>query len=322
MWHGLSCLNFPIKPWLIMEDFNAVFDFGDRSGGNQVSKNEIEDATNWAALGLADSLQRFEPSFTWSTTKRLMTDHCSCIVSSAKASDIGIKPFKFFYFWVHHKDYKQVILDSWNKLVRSNGLKGLFIKCMRLKHQLRIFNKKVGDIEVQHAEVKARLQEAKLAAQANPGDLGKLEEEKRVAMEFSDKEKLLHRFLVQRSKANWLKKGDDNTAYFCACIKKRRENRIVHFTTEKGQLVEEYPKVVKHFINHFQSYMGSHHLPTVNVNIFNLKGNKLSLDMKLALSKPFSKKEIKMALFSIPSSNRTGPDGFNTEFFKSMWREI
>uniref|UniRef100_A0A803Q9E6 Reverse transcriptase domain-containing protein n=1 Tax=Cannabis sativa TaxID=3483 RepID=A0A803Q9E6_CANSA len=142
-------------------------------------------------------------------------------------------------------------------------------------------------------------------------------------VDFSHKEKMLHRFLLQRSKAKWLKKGDDNTAYFYASIKKRREeNRIVHFINERGELIEDYSEVVKHFVNHFRSYMGSDHLATKNVDFSNLKGNKLSLDMQVSMLKPFTRKEIKKALFSIPSSKSPGPDGFNSEFFKSMWPEI
>ncbi|XP_030495088.1 uncharacterized protein LOC115710875 [Cannabis sativa] len=211
LWNGLAGLQFPVKPWLIMGDFNAVFEFGDRKGRNPVTKNEVEEATNWLALGLADTLQRSGSFFTWSNNHEVndriysrtdhvlkneewldmftdssanmswetVSDHCTCVVSSAKAGNIGIKPFKFFNFWVHHKDYKHVVMERWTKPIRSKGRRGLLIKCLRLKHRLRMFNKNSGDIEVQHAEARAKLLEAKLEAQANSGDIRKSEEEKK-----------------------------------------------------------------------------------------------------------------------------------------------
>uniref|UniRef100_A0A803QFQ7 Reverse transcriptase domain-containing protein n=1 Tax=Cannabis sativa TaxID=3483 RepID=A0A803QFQ7_CANSA len=51
-------------------------------------------------------------------------------------------------------------------------------------------------------------------------------------------------------------------------------------------------------------------------------GKRLDLAQQLKLIQPFSSKEIKEELFSIPSSKSPGPNGFNSEFFKVMWKEI
>ncbi|KAM6596017.1 hypothetical protein CsatA_006541 [Cannabis sativa] len=64
--------------------------------------------------------------------------------------------------------------------------------------------------------------------------------------------------LKQKSKVDWIKFGDENSAYFHACIKNRRDtNRIASFVNEQGQVVEDYSKVVHHFLSHFKSFVGS-----------------------------------------------------------------
>ncbi|XP_062093919.1 uncharacterized protein LOC133799949 [Humulus lupulus] len=59
----------------------------------------------------------------------------------------------------------------------------------------------------------------------------------------------------------------------------------------------------------------------INVHCVEL-GPKLNVDQHLSLLKPFSHKEIRAALFSIPIIKSPGPDGFGSGFFKVMWQDI
>ncbi|XP_062113584.1 uncharacterized protein LOC133824649 [Humulus lupulus] len=55
-----------------------------------------------------------------------------------------------------------------------------------------------------------------------------------------------------KSKVNWLHYGDDNMAYFHACLKQRRaSNCITSVVVDSGQLIERFDDVVAHFVNHF-----------------------------------------------------------------------
>jgi len=51
-------------------------------------------------------------------------------------------------------------------------------------------------------------------------------------------------------------------------------------------------------------------------------GNILIVEQQLALCAPFTEKDIKIALFSIPNTKSPGPDGFSSGFFKSTWHII
>ncbi|XP_062118491.1 uncharacterized protein LOC133832123 [Humulus lupulus] len=140
------------------------------------------------------------------------------------------------------------------------------------------------------------------------------------AANFDTQEKMYHKFLRQRNKITWLQKGDSNTSYFHACLKKRKmENRITTFIIDQGMINDNFSEVVEHFLNHFRSYMGSNSSVNTRLNMSCIEqGSKLSLDQQHGLMKPFSYKEIKRAIFSIPDTMSPEPDGFRYGFFKRM----
>ncbi|XP_062075420.1 uncharacterized protein LOC133779477 [Humulus lupulus] len=89
--------------------------------------------------------------------------------------------------------------------------------------------------------------------------------------------------------------------------------------TEQGLIINNFSDVVDHFLNHFCSFMGSNSSVKSRMNLSCMEqGAKLSLDQQVGLLKPFSVMEIKKAMFSIPDTKLSGPDGFGSGFFKSM----
>ncbi|XP_062085742.1 uncharacterized protein LOC133791849 [Humulus lupulus] len=246
-----------------------------------------------------DSFPNTAARFSWEAT----SDHCSCVISASATKTIGIKPFRFFNFLAEHHDFKLTVEQSWKRPVSSQGLKGIYIKLMRVKHCLKMFNHEViGDIGKRFQDAKTSLSEAKLQVQAHPSDTNYQELETEATANYDLQEKMYHKFLSQRSKITWLQKGDSNTSYFHAFLKKRRmDNRIVSFMTEQGIIVDKFSDVVEHFLNHFRSFMGSNSSVTSRLNLSCLEqGAKLSLDQQVGLLKPFSVMEIKKAMFSIP----------------------
>ncbi|XP_062103537.1 uncharacterized protein LOC133814614 [Humulus lupulus] len=342
LWQGLTRLKFPAKPWTILGDFNAIFNVEDRSGGKPVSTSKLIDSSQWLSPNQVDLLKSTGSFFTWTNNQdgqariyskidhiftneewldffpntlvvfrwETVSDHCSCIVSSTSSKNIGVKPFSFYNFWIDHKEFKEVVLESWRKPISGTGLKAIYLKTMRLKHSLKKFNRDiVGDICVNYQKAKDSFQEAQIQAQNHPRDLVFQEEEAAAVVAFNIQEQM---------------KGDANTSYFHACLKKRKEENIIAtYLTEQDRLVDNFPDVVSHFLDHFRSFMGSPSSTTTKINLQCIEmGNKLSFEQQLALLKPFSPKEIKVAFFSIPNNQSPGPDGFGYAFFKVLWLDI
>ncbi|XP_062088802.1 uncharacterized protein LOC133795366 [Humulus lupulus] len=197
LWYNLMQLSFPVSPWLILGDFNSVFFTDDRSGGNPISHSEMVDSNLWLAQSNVVALKRFGSNFTWTNNQvgssriyskidhafvneewhdffpntaarfswEATSDHCSCVISASATESIGIKPFRFFNFWADHHDFKTIVEQSWKRPVTSRGLKGIYIKLMRVKHCLKKFNHEViGDIGKRFQDAKSSFSEAKLQA--------------------------------------------------------------------------------------------------------------------------------------------------------------
>ncbi|XP_060974221.1 uncharacterized protein LOC115695445 [Cannabis sativa] len=222
LWKGLANLRFPVKPWIILSDFNALLNYGERVGGKSVTKAKIEDFNVWLSLGQVDTMKRVGCYYTWSSNQgghdriysridhafmnedwldlfpnwmatfswEVVSDHCAILVSLIVMVEIGVKPFEFFNYRCEHKDFKNVVLESW-----------------------------MGNVEFDHQRAKEKFQEANLKAQANPG-----------IEKFIEEEKL----------------APDN-------FKRREENRITSYVDNQGNLIDNHPDVVEHFINHFRA---------------------------------------------------------------------
>uniref|UniRef100_A0A803Q8U7 Reverse transcriptase domain-containing protein n=1 Tax=Cannabis sativa TaxID=3483 RepID=A0A803Q8U7_CANSA len=269
-----------------------------------------------------DNFPKTKAHYSWET----ISDHCLCFVSTTTNVEIGYKPFRYYNFWADHSEFKDVVLDSWQKPMRREGVTGLYLKLMRLKHSIKRFNReRVGDIGKIYQEARDLYIQARTQAQDQPRDTTVQQIEKETALNFNTQEKMYHSFLRQRSNVTWLSKGDENNAFFHSFLKKKRrmENSIVTYTNDYGEVVDNFSEVVKHFIKHFQGYMGTSTRPTQDLKKECMEmGNKLNREQQLALIKPFSTKEIKEALFSIPDTKSPGPDGYGVGFFKTLWPEI
>ncbi|XP_062102994.1 uncharacterized protein LOC133813986 [Humulus lupulus] len=126
-----------------------------------------------------------------------------------------------------------------------------------------------------------------------------------------------------QSKVNWVVFSDENSKYFHAVMRKRRlENRITSFING-DKIEDDYEKVVKHFLSHFEHFRGRSSSATMDLDLDCLnQGNRLSVEQQVRLLRPFSKSDVKKALFSIHSSKSPGLDGFGSGFFKGLWGNI
>ncbi|XP_062099761.1 uncharacterized protein LOC133805598 [Humulus lupulus] len=318
LWDDLSGLCFPATPWLVAGDFNTVFEVTDKVGGRNITAMELVDTQNWRALGLVDEMRTRGSHFTW-TNKQANEDRIN-----SKLDIIFINED-----WLDLFPHAEAIVN-WELLsyhcfciIKS----GAALNCGNwvLQQVLRKFNKStVGDVVQNHNTAKDKYQAAQLSLQSDPHSSDLKREERIVGEMFANHARIYESFLRQKSKVNWLRYGDDNTAYFHACLKQRRaSNRITSFVNESGQLIERFEDVLDHFVNHFQKIMGSQSSASVPIQRSCLRfGYRSSLDHQIGLIKPFTRKEVEDALFSISSIKSPGPDEYGSGFFKAMWKDM
>ncbi|EOY07958.1 Uncharacterized protein TCM_022291 [Theobroma cacao] len=75
------------------------------------------------------------------------SDHCLLLVSCSKSLEKSPSSFRFLHAWVQHHDFKKFVEANWKLPIHDKGMKAFWRKQLRLKHNLKWWNKAVfGDI--------------------------------------------------------------------------------------------------------------------------------------------------------------------------------
>ncbi|XP_062100716.1 uncharacterized protein LOC133806638 [Humulus lupulus] len=294
LWSKLSSLSLPIKPWLIMGDFNAAFDPNDRRGGRCILHKELEDARNWLDHGLVEEMKLLGTFYTWSNNQE------------------GDKR-------IYSKLDRVFVNEDW-----LDGFPSV-IAVASWEHDLKKFNWRIiGDVARSYEDCKTEFQKARYDLFSDPRNQTLASAERVAFQRFKQQEKVYGSYLRQKSKMEWIQFGNENSSYFHAYIKQRkRANRIAYYISEDGKVEDSYPKVISHFLNHFKSVLGCSIKASGKVDyVISDLGPVLSVEDQLALIKPFSNKDVKTAMFSISFIKSPGPDGFGAGFFKSLWKDM
>uniref|UniRef100_A0A803QP43 Reverse transcriptase domain-containing protein n=1 Tax=Cannabis sativa TaxID=3483 RepID=A0A803QP43_CANSA len=117
----------------------------------------------------------------------------------------------------------------------------------------------------------------------------------------------------------WLILGDFNTIFYY-------DDRMGGKAISAAEIVDSTAwgsLLMKHFIDHFRSFMGSASMSTKPINIHCIKLRPcLDLDKQVKLIRKFNAEDVKKYPFSILSTKSPGSDGYSSEFFKAMWKDI
>uniref|UniRef100_A0A803QC82 Reverse transcriptase domain-containing protein n=1 Tax=Cannabis sativa TaxID=3483 RepID=A0A803QC82_CANSA len=285
LFEKLAALGMLNRPWLILGDFNVMFNFQDRNGGKKILTKDIEDAQKWLSLGQVEEVYCSGAFYT------LTNKHDMGTRIFSKLDRVLINEDWLDQFPTIKPRFKWIVLCCWNKYSDANTVGELVKKLLRVKHVLKKFNRE--------------------------------EEENRLGHEYAAALKQYSCFHRQQSKVSWMQNGEDNTKYFHSLTKKRKmENRITTFESH-GKIVDDYSEVVEHLLNHFRNFMGKKSLATRRLNQDCIQqGPTLTLEKQAKLIRSFTEKDVKKAMFGIHSTKSPGLDGFGSGFFKSLWKEI
>ncbi|XP_075086066.1 uncharacterized protein LOC142168811 [Nicotiana tabacum] len=245
------------KPWMVVGDFNSVLNTEDRIGGNEVTWAEVVDFYNCIVeCGLME-LPAQENRYTWSdkheehrifskidwifineqwfdtmpecNTRFLregIGDHCPAKVTFVKERQRSRRFFQFCNVWTQLSQFMSIVNEDWNHIVE--GCK-MFTVVRRLKMLKRICP---TSLEYQQAEVSAYQKFRKLSY---PVEV----------------------YLQQRSKATWIRLGDDNTKYFHSVIKHRKLKQATTQLKDGSSLWQTYPDIiVGMFVDDYENLLG------------------------------------------------------------------
>lgn len=126
-----------------------------------------------------------------------------------------------------------------------------------------------------------------------------------------------------RCHEQWLLQGDNNTSYFHKIANgRKRKNNVISLDNEGAQ-IEGDENLLKHATEYYTNLFGpeKEHNIHIDQSIWD-EIEKLSDVENDGLCKPFSKDEIKTALFQMERNKAAGPDKISIEFYQTCWEMV
>lgn len=102
-------------------------------------------------------------------------------------------------------------------------MRGIWRKCNRLKHPLKLLNNRWFMKTAEKVEgVRQQLQETQQLIQQ--GDTNLVQDERRLLAELEKSSQIEERIWQQKARIDWIQLGDSNTKFFHASVKARQCN--------------------------------------------------------------------------------------------------
>ena len=220
------------------------------------------------------------------------SDYNSILVRCAGIPQVrGPKPFRFEATWSYHENYEAVIERAWLRVVPQ-----VFDKLLEVIKDSTIFNKEV----FRNIFRRKRLLEARIKGIQRSlddcYDVNLVHLEMQLQKDYSQVLRQEEMLWYQKFREKWVKLGDKNIAFLHAqtmVCQKRNKVEGVHID---GSIWCTNSDILKHDANKFFKDIFVDQRVDVSRKINVPHSNCLSLDNKLALSKPITKDDMWNAL--------------------------
>ena len=123
-------------------------------------------------------------------------------------------------------------------------------------------------------------------------------------------------YWVQRARANWLKHGDRNSGFFQNLATSRRRRNLIKSLIDDNGVKHEDASGMKDLVQSYFTNLFTSEVNHLGPEVLSDVGRRVSDEMNNELMAPFTREEVKAALFSIGDLKAPGPDGLHAIFFK------
>ncbi|XP_071730173.1 uncharacterized protein [Rutidosis leptorrhynchoides] len=247
------------------------------------------------------------------------SDHLPLLVRSDKM-DFGPIPFKCYHSWNSCEDFHEVVVNATDEAFGDPN-NTLHDKMKIVKNHIKVWAKAKRDAGDQKKNVlMGRIHELEAQVEANNVGTDELQEilnERLNVVKELDKIEFVESIdLIQKARAKWDVKGDENSQYFHCLIKQRRKTQMINGININGNWITE-PVVIKNAF--FDFYKEKFSRPTY---MFSNPGftaaNIITDNDRCALEDNVSEDEIRDAVWDCGINKSPGPDGFFFRFYKEI----
>ncbi|XP_019236447.1 PREDICTED: uncharacterized protein LOC109216720 [Nicotiana attenuata] len=293
-------------PWLAMGDYNAVLHPQDRQYGTEVQEMKIKNFKEYMRDTGMNELQYVGRSYTWTNNhtysridrglvnvnwmmtmpnvkvqvlEPLVSDHSPLKLVITQTQGKKNRPFRFFNCIAEHPQFMQQIEIAWKDRSTKGTMQDVWNNLKSVKEIIKTIN-------VQHYKgVDERIKEARKELQGVQEEMSfklqnkeLVEKEKAWKCELEKWGKIEESIYKQRSRVQWLKLGDSNSAYFFAQMKNRNHlNGIQSLTNDVGAHLVLEDDIEAEILGYYKKLLGSKakSIPAINPSVMKL-GAKLN----------------------------------------------
>jgi hypothetical protein len=357
LWMNLALMKTKVANnlWMICEDFNVVRSLAEKWGSNNLNSYEIE---FWKCLNDLEVMDlNFSGCFyTWTNKSEIprfiarkldrvlaneywvsyfgktivefktgsVSDHSPAIISVGSLQSFGPKPFKFFNYWMEHKEFMSWVKEGWKFQVDGIPMYQLYTRLKVLKNVLRVKNQLCfGDLKRRVMEIRDNLDLAQKEVFNSLGSADCLLKERECLHAYVSITKAKESFLKQKARNQWLQLGDQNNSFFHHSLRvQNAKNTITHLWDELGNRVEDVKEIKEVAANYYKKLLGTSQMNFTNEKAARVKSlipSAISTDKAALLVREVTYEEVRDTMFHMPSNKAPGPDGYTSEFFKTSW---
>ncbi|XP_074305806.1 uncharacterized protein LOC141641028 [Silene latifolia] len=151
-------------------------------------------------------------------------DHTPCVVQYTAAEVKKRRSFKYFNMWSKSENFIECVKQCWQKEGYGTNMFKLVKNLKKLKWPLKRLNvADFNDVGNNASRAQMYLDYIQEKLRNDPLNSELIHQELHTASAVSFLNKASHEYLLQKSKAMWLDKGDSNSKYFHSLIKNRQD---------------------------------------------------------------------------------------------------
>ncbi|XP_075085039.1 uncharacterized protein LOC142168277 [Nicotiana tabacum] len=205
------------------------------------------------------------PSYIANFLSKGISDHSPVSISLLNLKNNRYKAFKYCNTWSQYPQFLVKVEEVWKQSLEGHMMYQVVSKTRSLKNSLKDLNKQYfRNIVTDANEDRDALKQVHEALQQHPGDKKLQQLEKEKYQQFRKSSYLAEIFLQQRSKATWIRLGDDNTRYFFLVIDHKKLQQAITQLQDKNRIIctnsEDIAQILVEF---YQDLLGKKSLKRV-----------------------------------------------------------
>jgi len=255
-----------------------------------------------------------------------ISDHFPIFFEIQKGPSNPPSPLKFNKGWLQDESFKDLLIENWSLFNRESVRSAAFQfadnikKLKRLIKDWSIAKKRREELELKQLEEELlRLYESDgggLISQDSKEELARLEGRRNTLL--AEKEETWR----LKSRAIWLKCGDENTKFFHAYARGRKaSNTIWNLKDEEGITHYNFEDKARCGVSHFQNLFRAPQQANIAevIRVAQMFPRFVDEGGNRELMKAISEEELKEVLGSFQKDKSPGPDGWTIEFFLDLF---